>query len=113
MSQPVDTFTTQSQIDSYLNTLSQKYLANNEYILSGTNTGVVSAAVNAIAPYGNLSNRYYPTVANIPDKSTNLKTKAELGGYFVPSNLGVSTYLTKNITYSVDTTQVEIGRAHV
>jgi len=105
----VDSFTTVEQINSYLNTLSQKYLANNEYILSGTNNGVVSAGVTALTPYANLTNRYYPTVATLPDTSNNLKTRAQLGGYFTPSNLGASTYLTKNITYSVNTSQVQNG----
>ena len=84
----VDTATTQSQIDSYLNTLSQKYLANDVYIVSGTNSGIVSASVIALAPYGNLTNRYYPTVAGEPNEGDNLKTRDQLGGYFIPSNLG-------------------------
>jgi hypothetical protein len=105
----VDTATTQSQIDSYLNTLSQKYLANDAYIVSGTNSGIVSASVIALAPYGNLTNRYYPTVAGEPDEGDNLKTRDQLGGYFVPSNLGASIYLTKNITYSINTDQIKNG----
>lgn len=108
----VDSFTTQAQIDSYLNTLSQKYLANNEYIVSGTNSGIVSASVIALAPYGNLSNRYYPTVAGISEESSNLKTRGELGGYFVPSNLGASIYLAKNITYTFDSTQIKNGEVY-
>jgi len=71
----VDTATTQSQIDSYLNTLSQKYLANDAYIVSGTNSGIVSASVIALAPYGNLTNRYYPTVAGEPNEGDHLKTR--------------------------------------
>ena len=108
----VDTATTQSQIDSYLNTLSQKYLANDAYIVSGTNSGIVSASVIALAPYGNLTNRYYPTVAGEPNESDNLKTRGQLGGYFVPSNLGASIYLTKNITYSINTDQIKNGEVY-
>ena len=108
----VDSFTTEDQINSHLNTLSQKYLANNEYILSGTNSGVVSAGVNALAPYANLSNRYYPSVANIPNASSGLKTTDQIGGYFTPSNLGASVYLTKSITYSINTDQVENGSVY-
>ncbi len=109
MSQPVDTFTTQAQIDSYLNTLSKKYLANNAYIVSGTNTGYISAGVLALAPYANLTNRYFPTVATLPDNSNNLKTKAELGGYFLPKNIGSSVYLTKNITYKINSDAILPG----
>lgn len=112
MADPVDTFTTQEQINSYLNLLSQKYLANNEYIVSGTNNGIVSASVIAAAPFSNLSNRYYPTVAGISDESTNLKTKSQLGGYFLPSNLGASLYLTKNITYTFDSNQITNGQVY-
>jgi hypothetical protein len=101
MSQPVDTFTTQEQIDSYLNSLSKKYLANNVYVVSGTNTGYLTAGVTALTPYANFTNRYFPTVATKPEKRDNLKTKAELGGYFIPQNLGASTYLAKEITYTV------------
>ena len=108
----VDTATTQSQIDSYLNTLSQKYLANDAYIVSGTNSGIVSASVIALAPYGNLTNRYYPTVAGEPNEGDNLKTRDQLGGYFVPSNLGASLYLTKNITYSINTDQIKNGEVY-
>ena len=55
MADPVDTSTTQEQINSYLNLLSQKYLANNEFIVSGTNNGLVSASVIAAAPFSNRS----------------------------------------------------------
>lgn len=112
MADPVDSFTTQEEINSYLNILSQKYLANNEFIVSGTNTGIVSASVNAIAPYSNLSNRYYPTVAGLPEISDNLKTKSQLGGYFLPSNLGASIYLAKNITYTFDSNQIANGEVY-
>jgi len=108
----VDSATTENQIYSYLNTLSEKYLANNEYILSGTNSGVVSASVQAFAPYANLTNRYYPSVATVPQVDSNLKTSGELGGYFIPSNLGASTYITKNITYTVNTSQVQNGAVY-
>jgi hypothetical protein len=107
----VDSFTTTNQINSYLNTLSEKYLADNEYILSGTNSGVVSSSVVAIAPYANLSNRYFPSVATLP-YNDGIKTIGQLGGYFIPSNLGASTYLTKNITYSLNTTQVQNGAVY-
>lgn len=107
--QPVDSSTSQEQIDSYLNTLSEKYLANNAISLSSTTAGLITATAVAIAPYGNLTNRYYPTVAILPETSSNLKTRGELGGYFIPSNLGGSVYLTKNITYKLDISQLQFG----
>jgi hypothetical protein len=108
----VDSFITEKEINSYLNTLSQKYLTNNEFILSGTNNGIVSAGVTSIAPYANLSNRYYPSVATLPSVESNLKTANQLGGYFVPSNLGASIYLTKNITYSLNISQIKNGLSY-
>lgn len=105
----VDTFTTQEQINSYLNTLTKKYLANSEFILSSSGTAYVTAGDEAIAPYANLTNRYFPTVATLPDESTNLKTKAELGGYFLPQNIGASVYLTKNITYKLNESSIQPG----
>lgn len=106
--QPVDTSTTQNQIDFYLNTLTKKYLANSEYILSSSGTAYVTAGDNAIAPYANLTNRYFPTVATLPNEA-NLKTKAKLGGYFLPQNLGASVYLTKNITYNLNVSSIQPG----
>jgi hypothetical protein len=108
----VDSFTTENQINSYLNTLSQKYLANNEYVISATNNGLVSASVTALTPYANLTNRYYPTVATLPNTNANLLTLNQLGGYFVPNNLGASIYLTKNITYSLNTSQIRLGSTY-
>jgi hypothetical protein len=108
----VDSSTTQEQIDSYLNSLSKKYLANNEYILSSTNAGILTAGVNALTPYSNFTNRYFPSVATLPFINDNLKTKAQLGGYYLPNNLGASVYLTKNITYSLNTSQIQNGEVY-
>ena len=108
--QPVDTFTTQDTINSYLSTLDQKYLANNQVVLSSTSTGLVSAFIEAIAPWGNLSNRYFPTVAGFPSVGSNILSRDQLGGYHLPQNLGASTYLTKGITYSVNTSLLSAGQ---
>lgn len=112
MADPVDSFTTQEQINSYLNTLSKKYLANNAFVVSGTNTGYLTAGVAALTPYSNLTNRYFPTVAINPENSSNLKTKSELGGYFLPQNLGASVYLAKDITYTLNTSTVSSGTTY-
>lgn len=112
MADPVDSFTTQEQINSYLNTLSKKYLANNVLVVSGTNSGYLTAGVAALTPYSNFTNRYFPTVAINPENSTNLKTKAELGGYFLPQNLGASVYLTKDIAYTLNTGALSAGTTY-
>ena len=107
-----DTFTTSDETNSQLVVLSQKYLGNKEYVLSGTNTGYVGAEVTPLAPWTNLTNRYYPTVATIPQISSNIVTKDELGGYFTPNNLGVSTYQTKSITSYIDISKIQAGNIY-
>lgn len=107
--------TTQTKSDEtnlQLVTLTQKYLGNKEYVLSGTDTGYIGAEVAPLAPYTNLTNRYYPTVATLPQISGNIVTKSELGGYFTPNNLGISTYQTKNITSLIDTTKLINGKTY-
>jgi hypothetical protein len=109
MSNLVDAFTTVSTIDSLEKTLSEKYLGNTQTVLSATNTRIVSSTIVPLAPYANLTNRYYPTVATLPNNPANFLTEGQIGGYFLPKNLGVSTYLTKDITYSLDTSQLSAG----
>ena len=65
-----DTFTTSDETNSQLVVLSQKYLGNKEYVLSGTSTGYIGAEVTPLAPWTNLTNRYFPTVATIPQVSS-------------------------------------------
>lgn len=101
-----DTFTTADETNLQLVTLTQKYLGNREFVLSGTNDGYIGATVAPLAPYTNLANRYYPTVATLPQISGNLVTRGELGGYFTPNNIGISTYQTKNITSLIDATKI-------
>ena len=107
-----DTFTTSDETNSQLVVLSQKYLGNKEYVLSGTSTGYIGAEVTPLAPWTNLINRYFPTVATIPQVSSNIVTKDELGGYFTPNNLGVSTYQTKSITSYIDVSKIQIDNIY-
>ncbi|NBW33462.1 MAG: hypothetical protein EBR30_00105 [Cytophagia bacterium] len=102
-------FSTLDETNAQLVTLSQKYLGNKEYVLSGTNTGYIGAEVTPLAPWTNLTNRYYPTVATLPEIGSNIVTKGDLGGYFTPNNLGVSLYQTKDITNFIDTTKITSG----
>ena len=67
----VDTSTTSDQINAQLVTLTEKYLGNSEYILSGTNTGYIGAQIAPMAPWANLANKYFPTVATIPQSGSN------------------------------------------
>ncbi len=74
MSNPVDAFTTIDTINSLEKTLSEKYLGTTQIVLSATSGRPVSAAVAPLAPYGNLANRYYPTVATYPNNPANFLT---------------------------------------
>lgn len=106
------TFTTADETNAQLLTLSQKYLGNKQYALSGTSTGYIGAEITPMAPWSNLANRYYPTIATIPQVSSNLVTKSELGGYFTPNNLGASTYQAKNLTSNIDLDKITSGEIY-
>ena len=107
----VDVSTTGEQISAQLVTLTQKYLGNNEYVLSGTSNGYIGAQINAMAPWGNLTNKYYPTVATLPQSGNNLVTKDQLG-YFTPNNTGASVYLTKGITPYININSITPGTVY-
>lgn len=106
------TFSTLDETNAQLVTLTQKYLGNKQYVLSGTSTGYVGAEITPLAPYTSLTNRYYPTVATLPQVNDNIVTKGNLGGYFVPNNLGVSTYQAKDLTSFIDTSKIIPGQIY-
>ena len=108
----VDVNTTSDQINAQLITLTEKYLGNKEYILSGTSTGYIGAEIAPMAPWANLANRYFPTVATLPQSGINIKSKTQLGGYFTPNMLGASTYLAENITPYVNVTAISGGNIY-
>jgi len=54
-------------------------------------------AITPVAPWANLSNQYYPTVAAFPTVE-DLHKVSEIGGFFTPNNLGISVYLDKDYT---------------
>lgn len=110
--QPIDDLATSAQVNAELLTLNQKYIGNDVVVVSGTATGYLTGGFAAFAPYANLSNRYYPTVAIYPNLGNNIVTKAQLGGYFLPKNLGAGVYLAKNIIYSFNTSQIAPGNVY-
>jgi len=60
-------------------------------------------AVQPVQPWNNLTNRYYPTIASLPTLE-NLYSTTDAGGYFIPDNLGASTYLNKDFTATLSLT---------
>lgn len=52
--------------------------------------------------YANLTNRHYPTIATMPSID-DLYSEADVGGYFLPKGLGISTFLGRDYTHIIDT----------
>ena len=57
----------------------------------------VSTEFEAAAPWANMSNRFYPTIANVPVLEEIYSLK-DVGGYFLPQNLGASRFINKGYT---------------
>jgi len=58
--------------------------------------------IEAMAPYANLTNRHYPTIAMYPSFEE-VRTIRDTGGYFIPSKLGASTFISKGFTNELTT----------
>jgi len=59
--------------------------------------------IQGVAPWSNLSNQHFPTVAAIPSFNK-LYSQKDAGGFFTPSDLGVTTYLNKDYTTQLNIT---------
>lgn len=57
-------------------------------------------AIEATAPWANLANQFYPTVAAFPDFNSIYST-TKIGGFFTPSNLGISVYIDQDYTTNI------------
>lgn len=51
-------------------------------------------------PWTNLPNRFFPTIAQLPVLEE-IYSQKDVGGYFIPQNLGASQYLNKDFTISL------------
>jgi hypothetical protein len=56
-----------------------------------------SRFIEPISPWVNLGNQFYPTIAHASTLE-DVYSKYDLGGFFTPDNLGISTFLTKDYT---------------
>lgn len=61
-------------------------------------------AIQAAAPWANLTNLNYPTFAAVPYIGSNLYSVQDSGGYSTPNNLGATIYLDKDYTTSLNLT---------
>jgi hypothetical protein len=61
-------------------------------------------AIQASAPWANLTNQNFPTVAAFPYVGDNLYSVQDSGGYSTPNNLGATVYVDKDYTTSLNLT---------
>jgi len=82
-------------------TYSEKLYLRNK--CSNSYTSLVSGLVmEPLNPHQNLTNRYYPTIANVSFPSLAV-TEKQTGGYLLPEFLGVSSYRGRGFEYEIDT----------
>jgi hypothetical protein len=66
-------------------------------------------AIEAIQPWANLPNQFYPTVAMFPSFDE-LYSTADIGGFFVPGNIGTSVYIDQDYTTTLDVSSKALGQ---
>lgn len=78
------------------------YYANNPFIWTTQYTIATEPTLPTLssyfiskAPWENMTNRFYPTIANVP-VAEELYTVENVGGYFLPQHLGASQFVNKN-----------------
>lgn len=67
----------------------------------------IKEVFETVRPWNQIVNRFNSTAPQIPTLE-DIYTKKDVGGYFLPSNLGVSLYNAKNYTYSVNTSSTSL-----
>ena len=88
------------------NNLTWSQVLSTEY--TGSNMVVTSSVDSTpVAPWANLVNRHYPTIATVQDTSNIIP--AQNIGLFKPSNLGFSIFLTKSHTPVITSTNDLVG----
>lgn len=90
--------------------IQEKYLGVMHLSVSADAAGDVSETTlfDPDTPYAHSSNRYFPTVASVPNINS-VKSQAELGGFFTFKSLGVSTYLAATKAYDYNLSNMAIG----
>ena len=64
------------------------------------NNVTANLAIKALAPWANISNQIFPTVAAF-QAFNSLYSSNDSGGYFIPSNLGLSVYTNQDYTATI------------
>ncbi len=76
-----------------------------ESFITGTSAQQIT---NITRPWNNFTHRYYPNVAVLPTIQS-LYSIDDIGGFFIPTNLGVSQYLNKDYTINTITSSSAIS----
>lgn len=102
-------------IVNYQKQLVEKYAGTKLYYLStgDTSTNYVSGELfTPNNPSANLLNRYFSSYATVPSLD-NLKNVQDLGGFFIPSNLGVLNYTALEMSYELDSSNLKSNTVYV
>jgi hypothetical protein len=94
---------------------SHKYAGTSMYYLStgSTTTDYVSGTLyEAKNSSANLLNRYFPSMASVPN-TDNLATLKDLGGFFTPAKLGILNYAAPVFTYKLDDSNLSPNTLYV
>jgi hypothetical protein len=67
----------------------------------------IQTVFTAERPWNQFVNRFTPTTVLAPTLES-IYTKKDVGGYFIPNNLGVSVYNSKNFTYTLNLTSTDV-----
>lgn len=84
--------------------LAEQYSGTDFYYLSTDSTGtnyVSGILFSANQIQQNLLNRRFPSIAQIENESL-LKTEKQIGGFFIPSKIGIVNFYSFNIKYQTD-----------
>jgi hypothetical protein len=85
-------------LESFIWTVTATPLVNNTTYIAPE----ILEGINALYPWGNLSNKFYPNF-NVFQSLDSLYTEKDKGGYFTPNNLGASVYIDKDFTGTLST----------
>lgn len=77
--------------------------ANSKFTYSTLYTDI---AIKPLAPYNNLTNTHYASIASKPYVGSNLITKDNTGYYLLPTNIGVPYILGRGFYNEIDTTKL-------
>lgn len=99
------------QVSQYKTNLSNTLMGEEHYYLSGSDSSsnyadFIGTYSEADTPWNNLSNRYFPTIATFPLIDLTY-SKYDVGGFLIPSKLGMSVALGRNKYYTVDVLELQ------